>query len=42
MKNKTIFTTLALGAAYLMRNEKARTKLVNQFKNFTSNMKSQQ
>jgi hypothetical protein len=30
--NKTMMTTLALGAAYLLRNEKSRTKLMNQFK----------
>lgn len=32
-KNKTLFTTLALGAAYLLRNEKSRNKIMNQLKN---------
>nr|WP_318281109.1 hypothetical protein [Paenibacillus bovis] len=36
MKNKTILATVALGAAYLLRNEKSRNKLMNQFKNMTS------
>lgn len=36
MKNKMLFTTLALGAAYLMRNEKSRNKVMKQIKNFTS------
>lgn len=31
-RNKTMMTTLALGAAYLLRNEKSRTKLMDQFK----------
>ncbi|MDQ0268968.1 hypothetical protein J2S17_000837 [Cytobacillus purgationiresistens] len=31
MKNKFAFTTIALGAAYLLRNPKARKKLVKQF-----------
>lgn len=31
-KNKAMLTSLALGAAYLMRNEKSRNKLMNQFK----------
>ncbi|MFK2826387.1 hypothetical protein QYG89_12050 [Bacillus sp. B190/17] len=29
---KTAMTALALGAAYLLRNEKSRNKLMNQFK----------
>lgn len=33
MKNKALFTTLALGAAYLLRNEESRNKLMGQFKN---------
>ena len=36
MKNGRLFTTLALGAAFLMRNEKSRNKLMDQVKNFTS------
>jgi hypothetical protein len=32
-KNKALLTTLALGTAYLMRNEKSRNKLMNQLKN---------
>lgn len=39
MKNKALFTTLALGAAYLLRNEKSRNKLMNQFKNMGSKNK---
>jgi len=39
MKNKALFTTLALGAAYLLRNEKSRNKLMNQFKNMSSKNK---
>ncbi|MGG6447506.1 hypothetical protein [Pseudobacillus badius] len=30
--NKTAMAALALGAAYLLRNEKSRSKLMNQFK----------
>lgn len=34
MKNKAIVaTTVALGAAYLLRNEKSRNKLMDQMKN---------
>lgn len=36
MKNKALFTSLALGAAYLLRNEKSRNKLMDQVKNFTA------
>ncbi len=32
MKNKTLLTTVALGAAYLLRNQKSRDKLMNQLK----------
>ncbi|WP_283248153.1 hypothetical protein [Bacillus sp. FJAT-50079] len=38
MKNKALLTTVALGAAYLMRNEKARNKLKNQVKEFASSI----
>lgn len=31
MKNKTLWTTVALGAAFLLRNEKSRNKLKKQF-----------
>ncbi|MEK4027852.1 MULTISPECIES: hypothetical protein [Bacillaceae] len=30
--NKAAMTALALGAAYLLRNEKSRSKLMNQIK----------
>ncbi|WP_283249490.1 hypothetical protein [Lederbergia citrea] len=36
MKNKALMTTLALGAAYLLRNEKSRNKLMDQFKELGS------
>lgn len=39
MKNKALFTTVALGAAYLLRNEKSRNKLMDQVKNFTNSKK---
>lgn len=32
-KGKTMLTTLALGAAYLLRNEKSRNKIMDQLKN---------
>lgn len=35
MKNKLAFTTVALGAAYLMRNKEARQKLKQQFQSFS-------
>lgn len=38
--NKAMMTTLALGAAYLLRNEKSRTKLMNQFKTMGGSSKS--
>ena len=31
-KNKLAWTTLALGAAYLLRNDKSRQKLMDQFR----------
>jgi hypothetical protein len=34
-RNGMLLTTAALGAAYLLRNEKARKKLVNQLQAFT-------
>ncbi|MCP3763940.1 hypothetical protein NLX67_16350 [Domibacillus sp. A3M-37] len=39
-RNKTMMTTLALGAAYLLRNEKSRTKIMNQFKGLGMSSKS--
>ncbi|MBP1913320.1 hypothetical protein J2Z23_000252 [Lederbergia galactosidilyticus] len=39
MKGKAIMATVALGAAYLLRNEKSRNKLMNQVKNMASGMK---
>lgn len=39
-KNKALLTGLALGAAYLMRNEKSRNKLMNQFKGLGTSKKS--
>lgn len=34
MKKRTMLKVAALGATYLMRNEKARKKLKKQFENF--------
>ncbi|WP_274520990.1 hypothetical protein [Neobacillus niacini] len=34
-RNRLLMTTAALGAAYLLRNDKARKKLVNQLQSFT-------
>ncbi|MDQ0971959.1 hypothetical protein QFZ31_001837 [Neobacillus niacini] len=34
-RNRMLLTTAALGAAYLLRNEKARKKLFNQLQAFT-------
>ncbi|WP_174731465.1 hypothetical protein [Mesobacillus harenae] len=42
MKNKTMMTTIALGAAYLMRSKKTRDKLINQFKNFKNSRTGKQ
>ncbi|GIN70781.1 hypothetical protein J14TS2_12560 [Bacillus sp. J14TS2] len=39
MKGTAIMATVALGAAYLLRNEKSRNKLMNQFKSMASVMK---
>ncbi|GIN19633.1 hypothetical protein [Siminovitchia fordii] len=39
-KNKAMLTGLALGAAYLMRNEKSRNKLMTQFKSLGTAKKS--
>ncbi|MEK3887979.1 hypothetical protein [Bacillus sp. FSL K6-3431] len=36
MKNKALFTSLALGAAYLLRNEKSRNKIMDQVKSFSA------
>lgn len=33
-RNRLLMTTAALGAAYLLRNDKARKKLVNQLQAF--------
>ena len=33
-RNKWALTTLALGAAYLLRNDKSRQKLKEQFRSF--------
>lgn len=33
--NKAAMTALALGAAYLLRNEKSRSKLMDQLKSMT-------
>lgn len=33
-RNRMLLTTAALGAAYLLRNDKARKKLVNQLQGF--------
>ncbi|MEH7126074.1 hypothetical protein V7122_03995 [Bacillus sp. JJ1532] len=33
-RNKWALTTLALGAAYLLRNDKSRQKLKKQFRSF--------
>ncbi|MGX6441733.1 hypothetical protein ACWM35_00685 [Neobacillus sp. K501] len=36
MNRKTLMmSTVALGAAYLLRNDKSRKKLMNQFQTFT-------
>lgn len=35
-RNRFLMTTAALGAAYLLRNEKARKKLVNQLQAFAN------
>lgn len=40
MKNKALLTSVALGAAYLLRNEKSRNKLMDQVKNFSAPKKS--
>ncbi|WHY81963.1 hypothetical protein [Siminovitchia fortis] len=39
-RNKAMMTGLALGAAYLMRNEKSRNKLKNQLKSLGTTKKS--
>ncbi|MDM5327331.1 hypothetical protein [Neobacillus sp. CF12] len=33
-RNRFLLTTAALGAAYLLRNDKTRKKLINQLQNF--------
>lgn len=37
--NKVMMTTLALGAAYLLRNEQSRTKLMDQLKGMGTSTK---
>lgn len=37
---KTLFTTAALGAAYLLKNKGARDKVMNTIQSFTSQSKS--
>lgn len=37
---KTLFTTLALGAAYLLKNKDARDKLMSGFQSFSNQVKS--
>lgn len=37
---KTLFTTVALGAAYLLKNKNTRDKLMNGIQSFTSQVKS--
>lgn len=36
MKKRAMLATAALGAAYLMRNEKSRNKIKEQFKELSS------
>ncbi len=35
-RKKLMMTTVALGAAYLMRNKKSRNKLMEQVQNFSA------
>lgn len=37
---KTLFTTVALGAAYLLRNKDTRDKLMNGVQSITAQMKA--
>ena len=37
---KTLFTTLALGAVYLMKNKETRDKVMNSLQSFTKSKKS--
>lgn len=37
---KTLFTTVALGAAYLLRNKDTREKLMNSVHSITAQMKA--
>lgn len=37
---KTLFTTAALGAAYLLRNKDARNKVMNGIQSFTSQIRA--
>ncbi|WP_249897246.1 hypothetical protein [Paenibacillus sp. PK3_47] len=37
---KTLFTTVALGAAYLLKNKNTRDKLMNGIQSFTKSKKS--
>ena len=39
-RNKAMLAGLAVGAAYLMRNEKSRNKLMGQFKDLGSSKKT--
>ncbi|WP_426446542.1 hypothetical protein ACP26L_22485 [Paenibacillus sp. S-38] len=36
VSKKSLLTTVALGAAYLLRNKESRDKLMNQFKQFSA------
>jgi hypothetical protein len=38
-RRNLMMTTVALGAAYLLRNEKARNKLIHQFQSFANKSK---
>lgn len=37
---KTLFTTAALGAAYLLKNKNARDKIMDSIHSFTTQMKA--
>ncbi|WP_203457139.1 hypothetical protein [Paenibacillus tepidiphilus] len=37
---KTLFTTVALGAAYLLKNKGTRDKLINSVQSFTNQVKA--
>ncbi|WJH32424.1 hypothetical protein MJA45_07235 [Paenibacillus aurantius] len=40
VSKKTILSTVALGAAYLLRNKETRDKLMSQLQNMTNRTKS--